>query len=486
MIRAVLIACLLVSGLATTAAAQSGRTDGVRPAPDLSGIPMTTQETGRRFDLDARDFTPGPPADDASRQALDDILGRSEAIAGRAVEEGAKALGMLPEEGQGTSQSGSTSPYRVTILISESMGEDVLRRYFAAYPDPPLNPAHPRVRFALRGIRDGETITQGAMRIASFMGLSFDLEDPNDPTGSVPDRKPLVVLEPRLFDAAERDVVPALIVERIPADEAMAPNFQWGGLDPQAAIERAVQGGLRPPSPPGRIEPVAIFYGDNISPTGAVDYVVRGARGDEGIFGSVWVPSEEDFREYARRKMAERLGDINADPSRVQQGYFDRQREELEKQAIVPASVSVIEPISFARRLQRDIHDYHGAVIARAGDIFDPSTVMPFDRRIFIFDGMSEAEVAYVEEAARTRPPGVSKDLFIVTMIPRFGTREWLQALVDRLDAPVHFMKPEIVRSFGIRHTVSVVEPMDGIVVRREVAVSSLPVSASPTREVLR
>ena len=188
---------------------------------------------------------------------------------------------------------------------------------------------------------------------------------------------PLVVMDPRQFSRVERELVPAIIVERVPPGSERVDDRSWGGLPREEAMMRAMDGSIVN-SVPSRdpVAPVAVFYGLNMSPEEAVARVVDGDRGDQGVFGQTFGIAEEDLRVYAMRMAQSRLDQIDLDPQRIENDYWRRVSDETATLALTPAPRDTIQPLSFAQRLNEDLKDPNGRIIARAGQIFDPSTLV--------------------------------------------------------------------------------------------------------------
>lgn len=443
-------------------------------AVDLRGIPTDPSLFVERFGLSREDFIPQVPIDEEAIRSIDR---HTRAIQERAQREfteryvrdrleslEAEVTDPVPDDAI------DPSPYRVTVLVSMSLGEDRLRDYFAAYPHPPQAGEAP-VRFVFRGIRDGETLAGAAVRMAELSGARFARSRDEAELGAPQSTDPLILMDPRLFGEAERLVVPAIIVERTPPPDAF-DDRSWGGRSHQEAVNAAISGtieGVR--SSDQALEPLAVFYGLGITPEEAIRRVDQdGARGDQGVFGRIFEIEEEDLRVYARRKAEERLSQIDANPERIEREYWARLRGDIDMIGITPAQEESIEPLSFAQRLNRDITDVDGNVIARAGQIFDPTTLVPWDRRVFIFDPLNEREVEFIDAWDGYLGPGVVRNLYIVTRLPETGSKELLEALVERFDAPVFVLNAQVAQSFRVRHTLTVIEP-DGVggALRREI-----------------
>lgn len=484
------IAALVLASAALHADAQTVVPEMTQPGVDVDGMRDESDAFRRYFGMTPQDFAPGAAVDQGAiaeiergaaeiKDATEDEFRRR--FAQPAAPASAPTVAAEGEGGAPPPAPVSTSPYRVTVLVSMSMGDQLLSEYLERWPHPP-QAGEPPVRFAFRGVLDGEKLIDAALRVARLSGARFASTEEEMAAARLPERDPIVVMDPRLFPEAARGIVPALVVERVPERPIPLDDRSWGGMDRQAALEAAMAGSISGSSPtdPAR-DVVAVFYGADMSPAEAVQRVAAGDRGDIGVFGQTFPIWEEDLRIYARRMAEARVAALDLRPERIISDSWRRVADDTARLAITPASREGLDRLSFAHRLNRDILGHDGSVVAAAGTIYDPAAIQPFDRRVFVFDPMSSEELVFLDQWGSYLGPGVVRNVYVATRLPATDGAKFLQGLVDRLDAPVFVLNEQLARAFHIRHTLTVIEP-DGAggVLRRELPLQNEPSRAAP------
>lgn len=307
--------------------------------------------------------------------------------------------------------------YRATILISWSLGEDLLRDLILLYRE------RSDVRFVFRGVPPDMTVPAFGMQLVELTRTA-DAEGAN------------ILLDPEIFAATGIEVVPAVVLEDLSEAGPLGAGSDMGRIVSTAT-------GIHNP-----------------------DYVFE--RYERGItdltLGNVKEVLEEDLIARAQREAAEVLANMTRDPETVRDRFWARQAADLRASGVTPAPTDRERQLHFAWIAPEDIHDAEGRVIARRGQVFIPNDVLPFDRQVFVFDPSSEQELAHVRaRAAEPMPEGAIVRVFIVTRLPRADgdTPPWqvLQDLVDEFERPVFVLNDNFRASFQIEHTPTELHP---------------------------
>ncbi|PZQ48802.1 MAG: hypothetical protein DI556_13385 [Rhodovulum sulfidophilum] len=310
--------------------------------------------------------------------------------------------------------------YRATILLSLSMGEEGLRGIFAKFA------GRSDVRFAFRGVPDDMTVPDFALTVAKIAA--------GDDSGRLSGNFP-AVLDPVIFDAVEATAVPLVIVEDLSKMGAVAP-----GRDLGAVVMRA-------------------------SGVSDADYAFERFEAGEAALsqGPLFAIEEEDLIARAKREALVVEAGLTRDPDRLRDRYWSGQQGRLEAMPITPAVADDTRQLFFAYVPSEDIRDSEGNVIAYAGQVFSPNDVLPWNRRMFVFDPMDPDEVAFIERLRAEPREGIAREIFLVTNLADRAApaRPWevLQGVVDRFRQPAFLLTDEVLRSFQIRHTPTEIYP---------------------------
>lgn len=307
---------------------------------------------------------------------------------------------------------------RVTVLVSEAMGEGELRRLFAAYA------GRPDVRFAFRGVGPGSSVPDFAYWLQELLPAPDAVD---------------VTLDPELFALVGTEYAPTVVVE----DTSSAAV----GADPGSDIGEIVASAQGHADPDWVWERVAAGQTDLNRPTG--------------------VPiTEEDLRVRAERELAEKLDGLTRDPEILIGRFWQRQAAALEETALPTAELARLRVLTFGFEAPEDITDAEGNVLAFKGERFEPQDVLPFDRQMLVIDPTSQDQVDWA--AARLQSPreGVIARIVLLTRIPPVpaGADPWsgLEALISRFGVKVFLVNANLRSSFDLRTTPTEIFPHRG------------------------
>ena len=382
--------------------------DLVRPGQEDVGEMPTLEEMARPEGMDRFEGI----AREIARQSAEETIGE--------LRRRADAMGALPAAPEDAGTRLLPEGYRATILLSTSMGEEGLRGIFAKYA------GRSDVRFAFRGVPAESTVPDFAVEMARIASASGD----GRLDGDFP-----AVLDPVIFEAVGATAVPLVIVEDLNEISQVAP-----GRDLGAVVMRA-------------------------SGVSDVDYAfARFEAGETEISQqSVFPIAEEDLIARAKREALVIEAGLTQDPEELRDRYWSGQQGRLDALPLTPAVADATRQLFFAYVPSEDIRDGEGKVIAYAGQVFSPNDVLPWNRRMFVFDPTDPEEVAFVRELRAEPRDGIAREVFLVTDLvdPASGARPWevLQGVVDTFRQPAFLLTDEVQRSFQIRHTPTEIYP---------------------------
>ena len=306
-------------------------------------------------------------------------------------------------------------PYRVTIMVSQSMGDDALEALAVRLK------GRSDVRLAFRGVPAGMSVPQFAFWLSSLQG------EPGEASIEA-------VIDPDIFEATGTTLVPTMVLEDMSApapsrdaDTGEIVATAVGFHDPDWLHERFLAGDTAPSS------------------------------------RNVYEVSEEDLRERARRDAQAVMARLGADNEARVARYWSDTARKLDRAGLTPATADSIRPLAFIFRAEEAIRDAQGAVLAYPGEIYDARDVRPFDRRLVVFDPNRPAELDFVRQTLAREEAGVTRTVLVATALP--GTapdaQPWdgLQALVTEFEQKVFLLNPQMQRAFQIRHTPTIVRP---------------------------
>jgi len=309
------------------------------------------------------------------------------------------------EPGLPTRDAGVQRPagaQQLTVFVSRALADSELRSLFEQAA------GRDPVRIVFRGVLPGERIDTALRHIHRLLR---GIEPP-----------PVVELDPLAFREAGVTVVPVLLLK---------------------------QDGNR----------VARVRG-----TLALDWfrarVQAGESGDLGTYGPVEAIAETDLLEEIQRRLANLDGETLK--SKALQRFWERARFV----ELPPATEDRVRRVDPSIVVQRDIPTPDGRYVARAGDRLNPLKLLPFDRRLVIFDGSQPAQVAAARRlgAAADRPV-----IYVTTRIDRADGWEALQRLEGTLAQPVYLLTVEMKQRLQLERAPAVVEAEGHDLIVREV-----------------
>jgi hypothetical protein len=336
-------------------------------------------------------------------------------------------LGVLPEnttpaEALAAAEGVALLPagYRASILVSTSMGEGALKDLFAKYR------YRKDVRFIFRGVPEGETIPSFALWLKQIAAPDdAEIHDLN------------IVLDPQMFALADAQFAPTLVIEDLNAADSMLTQGKDLGKIVAKAVGLTDVHWMYEEMTKGRPE----FTSQNVSPI-----------------------IEEDLIERAKREAAAIARNVTTDPEALRNRYWSNLSNNVFLNNIPPATEDRERELHFIARTESNILDSEGNIIAYAGEIFQPQDVVPFDRRVFVFNPNRSAEVDFVEQELATYRDGVNQTLLIASQVPDVapGADPWegLQELVTRFGRRVFVLNEQFVASFKIEGTPTEIYPI--------------------------
>ena len=188
--------------------------------------------------------------------------------------------------------------------------------------------------------------------------------------------------------------------------------------------------------------------------------VQAGESGDLGTYGPVEAIAETDLLEEIQRRLANLDGETLK--SKALQRFWERARFV----ELPPATEDRVRRVDPSIVVARDIPTPDGRYVARAGDRLNPLEILPFDRRLVIFDGSLPAQVAAAQRL------GVAADrpvIYITTRIDRADGWEAMQRLEGTLAQPVYLLTVEMKQRLQLERAPAVVEAEGHDLIVREV-----------------
>ncbi|WP_448205428.1 TrbC family F-type conjugative pilus assembly protein [Azospirillum sp. sgz302134] len=279
----------------------------------------------------------------------------------------------------------------VVVAISWSLGEAAIRDLLASAP--------PDVRYVVRGLLDGERLTDAIIRLRRAAG---DQEQP-----------PSVVIDPTVFSEHDVTVVPEVLV------------FENGVLAARA------RGLAHPGAVLARLE--------------------AGECGDFGALGPTEPIAEADLIAVMQARAAQI--DLRGAKERALASYWKRAPlVELET-----ATVERTRRIDATVVVKRDITLPDGRVVAAAGTRINPFQVMPFRYRLIVIDGRDPRQVRQAAQLAADAPPN-KRVMILLSSLDRGAGWDGLRALEASLGRGVQVLTPEIRDRLKLERVPAVIE----------------------------
>ncbi len=379
------------------------------------------------FQLPSGEVLGTPKGVDAYRAMAGEIARHSTQATMQALRERGLELGLLPEN-MSPAEALKAAPgvaqlpegLRASILISAAMGEGALAALMDAYR------LRKDVRFVFRGVPDHMTVPEFALWLKHLAAPGHrDIRDLN------------IIIDPGLFDLAGVTLAPTLLLEDLTrTDPSIPPGVDMGRI---------------------------VARGEGLTDPGWLYGQMQMGRTDHRSPNVVEV-EEEDLRVRAQREAESVAQRLTRDADVIKARYWERTIRSLHAMRITPATADRERVLHFRFRTAEPIRDHKGHILAFAGEVFQPRDVLPFDRRVFVFNPNSDRELAFVEQAMKERRPGVSRTLLIVTELPRTrpGGEPWegLQALIDRFGIQVFLLNDPFRTAFRVEASPTEIYPL--------------------------
>lgn len=319
----------------------------------------------------------------------------------------APGLSMLPEG------------MRASILISSAMGEGTIKALVDKYR------LRKDVRFVFRGIPEGMSVPEFGFWLKEIVAPeSQEIDDVN------------ITIDPELFELAGATLAPTLLLEDLNATD---PNRSVG-TDLGIIVARSE----------GFPDPDWVY-----------DQYQKGTIDHKNP--NVVEISEEDLRNRARREAHQVAQRLTRDQDVIKKRYWGRKARQIDAYSIKSAGVDRERVLHFMFHTNEAIKDHKGNILAHSGEVFRPNDVLPFDRRVFVFNPNSEYELAFVEAALKERRPGVSRTMLVLSEIPQTTSDQepWhgIQALIDRFGTHVFLLNDQFRAAFQIEFTPTEIFP---------------------------
>ncbi|MCW6015703.1 type-F conjugative transfer system protein TraW [Serratia marcescens] len=134
---------------------------------------------------------------------------------------------------------------------------------------------------------------------------------------------------------------------------------------------------------------------------------------DLGTWGDLWPVAEPDMLSVIEQRLQ----------SLQQSGEMDKKMTEFKDRVVrnsqrPPAVEGITRALRYERRwfdpsirLDKDVSDHEGRVFARAGEVFNPLSVVPFNETLMFIDGDDTEQVAWV---ARQKPVTLISRIILV------------------------------------------------------------------------
>jgi hypothetical protein len=394
--------------------------------------PLTRQDvTPRRdygFDIPVGSLLPTEEAMARYRSMAEEIGRQSTQETLRALRAKGLEMGVLPP-GETPAGALAAAPgtarlpdgLRVSILISRAMGEGAITDLLESYR------LRKDVRFVFRGVPPGMSVPEFAFWLKELVAPGeAQIEDLN------------IIIDPELFELSGATLAPTMLLEDLNAPSPEAP----AGLDAGRIVARAE----------GISDPDWLYA-----------QMLKGRTNEKSP--NVVEVEEEDLRLRAEREAALVAARLTRDADVIRQRYWDRTGRELRRMNIPPASADRLRQLQFLFRAEKPIIDHQGNTLALTGEVFQPGDVLPFDRRIFVFNPNIPAEADFVAARMQERRSGVSRTLLIVTELPQTeaGQQPWdgLQAIIDRFGIQVFLLNGQVRDAFSIEASPTEIYPED-------------------------
>lgn len=344
------------------------------------------------------------------------------------------------------------SDRRFVIFISESIGTERLRNLFRAYA------GDGSVHFVLRGFRGNGTINEG---LKNILELARDIEP-----------VPNIEINPQLFRTYRIDRVPAMLVESAENRET-EEDFLLGQVTGDlysiyaetfgvSAAERIKA--MSTQKNKKRFRSELLVFGA-VSRDWAERRIEEGAEFDQGTQGAVYEIIEPDLEEVMKQRAL--AVDWNAKKEAALKRYWTTALKHYVKlPGAARDEVRTVDPSFVA---PQTLYDAAGVVIVKKGERLNPLDHVPFTQELIVFNATDASQLAVVDALAGEALQQNRPVKLITTEIDSERGWEQFNALVERWNAPLYLLTPELKERFALKAvpaTVSASEDAGKLLVR--------------------
>ena len=359
-----------------------------------------------------------PMARELARQSTYETM---KALRERGIELGVLPAEMTPAEALTSVPGFAQLPdgIRASILVTSAMGEGSIKALMDKYR------SRKDVRFLFRGIPDTMSVPEFGFWLKQLIAPdSQEIDDLN------------IIIDPELFELAGVTLAPTLLLEDLNAPDPDRP------LDMDVGVIVARSEGFP-------------------DPDWVYEQMKKGRTNNKGP--NVVEISEEELRSRAWREADEVAQRLTKDGDVIKRRYWDRTAREMTALGVTPVKADRERILHFMFQTNDPIKDHEGTILAHAGEVFRPNDVLPFDRRVFVFNPNSADELKFVEEALKEPRPDVSRTLLVLSEMPltQPGQEPWdgIQHVINRFGIHVFLLNSQFQSAFQIEFTPTEIFP---------------------------
>ena len=183
-----------------------------------------------------------------------------------------------------------------------------------------------------------------------------------------------------------------------------------------------------------------------------LDQIDAGERGDLGVHGDTQPISEPDLIEVMKAKAASI--DWEAKKAAAIKNAWKHQIF-LDLPKAEKARLRRVDPTIL---VDKDIKDFAGHPIRKAGDRVNPLEIQPFTLTLLVFDPLSDDELQRVKRfLSRNRMAGKPAPVLIATRIDKEKGWDSYKSLTDLFDQHLFVLNDEVKNTFEIEATPTVI-----------------------------
>lgn len=318
-------------------------------------------------------------------------------------------IGAVPDDPKGST---------TYVFLSRSLGEAALKSVLERASAEDRN----NVVLVFRGVPEGKNINDG---IAEIHQLGAKLNP-----------MPNTVIDPTLFKKYDVTLVPTVV--RVKGHSVIAEA---------AALKDGAPGGQERK------------FGDVVAKVEGLDndmwlldQIDAGERGDLGVHGDTQPISEPDLIEVMKAKAASI--DWEAKKAAAIKNAWKHQTF-LDLPKAEKARLRRVDPTIL---VDKDIKDFAGHPIRKAGDRVNPLEIQPFTLTLLVFDPLSDDELQRVKRfLSRNRMAGKPAPVLIATRIDKEKGWDSYKSLTDLFDQHLFVLNDEVKNTFEIEATPTVI-----------------------------